>query len=127
MSVNPKPTDAEVDILSVLWENGASTVKTVHDILSKKKDVVYTTTLKMMQNMFDKGYLSREKEGRSHVYAPLLSERDTKSFFLEKIKNTLFGGSAVGLVTQAIGNGRASKEELEAIRKLLDSLEGGKK
>ncbi len=122
-----KPTEAELEVLQVLWKSGPSTVKEVHDILATSKEVGYTTTLKIMQNMFEKKLVKREPAGRSHVYEALVTEEDTQKKLLDKFLHTAFGGSAMKLVMQALGNHNPSKEEIESIRKILNQKEGGKK
>jgi len=118
-----KPTESELEILNILWENGQLTVKDVNDRLSFTKDVGYTTTLKIMQIMFDKKILSREKVGRSHVYKAILKKNDTQSLLIDKILETAFSGSASKLVMQAIGRQNTTKEELEEIKNYLELLE----
>ena len=122
-----KPTDSELQILQILWDLGPSTVKTIHDELSKDKDVGYTTTLKIMQIMHEKGILDREKDGRTHIYHAKISKEDTQKQIVKKLLDTTFSGSAAQLVMQALGNHKTSEEELEQIRKFLDNMEGGKK
>jgi predicted transcriptional regulator len=122
-----KPTESELEILQVLWQHGPSTVRFVHEALSKTKDAGYTTTLKLMQIMAEKGMLQADKASRSHVYRPLLQEEDTQRRLLDRFLDTTFRGSAMKLVMQALGNHQASKEELDEIRDLLDKLEGGDK
>ncbi len=125
---NPlKPTEAELEILQVLWQNGPSTVRFVHEELSKTKEVGYTTTLKIMQIMAEKGMVEPDKSNRSHVYRPLLTEEATQQKLLDRFLDTTFRGSAMKLVMQALGNHKTSPEELDEIRNLLDKLEGGKK
>lgn len=123
----PKPTESELEILQVLWQNGPSTVRLVHEELSKTKDVGYTTTLKLMQIMAEKGMLAADKTSRSHIYQPLLEEEDTQRQLLDRFLHAAFRGSASKLVMQALGNSPSSKAELDEIRELLDKLEGGKK
>ncbi|HEY4650998.1 MAG TPA: BlaI/MecI/CopY family transcriptional regulator [Pontibacter sp.] len=120
-----KPTDAELEILQVLWEHGPSTVRFVHEVLSETKDAGYTTTLKLMQIMADKGILEADKSSKSHVFKPLLSEEAAQRRLLDRFLDTAFRGSASKLVMQALGSQRTSKEELDEIRNLLDKLEGG--
>ena len=120
-----KPTAAELDILRVLWDHGPSTVRFVNDILSEKKEVGYTTTLKIMQIMLEKGLLSREAVERKHIYTAAISEKEAQSIMLERILGAAFGGSASQLVMSALGNHKTSKEELKKIRKLIDQLENG--
>jgi predicted transcriptional regulator len=122
----PKPTDSELEILQVLWQHGPSTVRFVHEELSKAKDAGYTTTLKLMQIMADKGMLEADKSSRSHIFRPLLEEENTQRQLLDRFLDTAFRGSATRLVMQALGNHQASPKELDEIRNLLDKLEGGK-
>jgi len=120
---NIKPTASELEILQILWENGPSTVKFVNDKLSKKKEVGYTTTLKIMQIMNDKKILEREKSGRSHIYKPVSQKDETQNLLLEKVLETAFGGSASKLVMQALGRTKTSKEEIEEIKKYIEKVE----
>jgi len=123
-----KPTEAELEVLQVLWQEGKPcSVRFVHDALQgRKKDAVYTTTLKIMQKMQEKGLLHREGQGRKHLYSPTVTEADTQQKLLDRFMKTTFGGSAMKLVMQALGNHKASQEEIEKIRQLLDQKEGGK-
>ncbi|WP_439880671.1 BlaI/MecI/CopY family transcriptional regulator [Pontibacter sp. MBLB2868] len=127
METAPKPTESELEILQVLWQHGPSTVRFVHEELSKTKEVGYTTTLKLMQIMADKEMLKADKTSRSHIFRPLLEEENTQRQLLDRFLDATFRGSAGKLVMQALGNNRTSKEELDEIRNLLDKLEGGKK
>lgn len=129
MTLKPsqKPTESELEILQILWQHGPSTVRFVHEKLSKTKDAGYTTTLKLMQIMAEKSMLSADKASRSHVYAPLLQEEDTQRRLLDRFLDTTFRGSAMKMVMQALGNHQASQEELDEIRNLLDKMEGGDK
>lgn len=120
---NIKPTASELEILQILWEYGPSTVKFVNDQLSKKKEVGYTTTLKIMQIMNEKKILEREKSGRSHIYKPVSQKDETQNLLLEKVLETAFGGSASKLVMQALGRTNTSKEEIEEIKKYLEKVE----
>lgn len=115
-----KPTDAELEILQVLWSKGPSTVRQVHDELIKTRDVGYTTTLKLMQIMQEKGILSRTEDARSHVYHVLIGEEETQKSLLGRVVETAFRGSATKLVIQALGQHKASREELDEIRALLN-------
>ena len=117
-----QPTEGELQILKVIWELGPSTVKIVNDCLSVNKDVGYTTTLKQMQIMFEKGLLNRRKEGKHHIYISEISREDTQTQVVNKILDTLFQGSAMKLVMHALGNRPSSPEELEEIRNYLNSL-----
>jgi predicted transcriptional regulator len=119
-----KPTAAELEILSVLWRDGSATVREVHDALARRKPIGYTTTLKLMQNMHEKGLVARDESQRSHVYRPALSQASAQRTMLRTVLDRLFGGSAAALVVQAIRWGEISPEELTEIRRLLDGLEG---
>ena len=121
-----KPTDSELEILNYLWNAGPSTVRSVHDALSEIKDVGYTTTLKLMQIMHDKGLLYRTEQGRSHIYVALLGKEETQQNLLGKLVETAFQGSAAQMVMQALGNHTTSREELNEIRELLNNLENNK-
>jgi BlaI family transcriptional regulator, penicillinase repressor len=122
-----KPTDAELEILQVLWQHGSCTVRFVNEQLSKTKEVGYTTTLKIMQIMNEKGLVKRNDESRTHVYEAKVNEETTQKHMLDKFLDMAFRGSASKLVMQALGNHKASKEELNQIRNLLDKIEGGEK
>lgn len=117
-----KPTDAELEILHVLWANGPSTVRQVHEKLSQSRDIGYTTALKFMQIMNEKGILSREEDARSHTYTALVSEEDTQRNLVDRFVETAFRGSASKLVMQILGQHKASREELDEIKNLLDNL-----
>lgn len=117
-----KPTDAELEILHVLWTNGPSTVRQVHETLSQSRDLGYTTALKLMQIMYEKGLLSREEEARSHTYTALVSEEDTQRNLVDRFVETAFRGSASKLVMQVLGQHKASREELDEIKALLNNL-----
>ena len=122
-----KPTDAELEILQLLWEYGPSTVRFVNEKQNEVKEVGYTTTLKIMQIMAEKNIIEADKSARTHVYRPLLKEEDTQKHLLNNFLDTTFRGSAMKLVMQALGNHKTSEEELNQIRNLLDKLEGGNK
>ena len=123
----PRPTEAELEILQILWKYGPCTVRYVNDQLNQKKTAGYTTTLKIMQLMFEKKLLDRDDSARSHLYRAVVKEKETQGLLLDRFLQTAFGGSALKLVMQALGNHKASKEEISQIRKLLDNLEGDKK
>ncbi|TVZ40798.1 putative transcriptional regulator [Alteromonadaceae bacterium 2753L.S.0a.02] len=118
------PTQAELEILNILWETGEARVQEVHDKLSSSRDIGYTTTLKAMQVMAQKGLLNRRLEGRSHVYAPAIPEEDTKSKLLSKFIESTFGGSKSRMVLQLLGNNQVSQQEIDEIRAFLENLEG---
>ena len=118
-----KPTESEMEILQVLWEQGPSTVREVHEILSEKKEAGYTTTLKLMQIMNDKGLLNRNDESKSHIYSAAVKQQSIQKQVVSKMINSLFKGSSASLVMHALGNHRASKEEIIEIKKYLDEIE----
>jgi len=117
-----KPTESELEILQVLWERGTATVREVHEELSVYKDSGYTTTLKLMQIMFEKDLVKRDDSNKTHVYSPNVSKEKTQQQMVGKMVIALFGGSASQLVMQALGSSQPSKEELEEIQKLLNDL-----
>jgi predicted transcriptional regulator len=120
----PRPTDAELAILTVLWQRGPSTVREVHDALSATHDTGYTTVLKLLQIMTDKGLVVRDESQRAHVYSTRYSEQRTQRQLLGDLIDRAFRGSPAQLVMQALSATRASAEELTAIRQLLDQMEG---
>ena len=117
-----RPTEGELEILRVIWEKGLASVRDVHEELSKSKDVGYTTTLKLMQIMNEKGLVKRDKSSRAHYYTAAVSREKTQKHLLNRMIDGLFGGSPAQLVMQALGNYKASDEEIEEIQKLLDNL-----
>ena len=119
----PRPTDAELAILRVLWERGPSTVREVHDALSPTQDSGYTTVLKLMQIMTEKGLVDRDESQRAHVYTSRLGEQRTQRQLLGDLIERAFGGSPAKLVMQALSSSKASAEDLTAIRNLLDQME----
>ncbi|HSC28443.1 MAG TPA: BlaI/MecI/CopY family transcriptional regulator [Vicinamibacterales bacterium] len=116
----PRPTDAELAILRVLWERGPSTVRQVHDVLSRERPGAYTTTLKLLQIMTEKGLVRRDESDRTHVYQPRLTEGQTQRQLVRDLLDRAFGGSASKLVMQALAAKRASPVELARIRRLID-------
>src|SRR5690242_9638211 len=118
-----KPTESEMEILQVLWEQGPSTVRDVHEILSEKKESGYTTTLKLMQIMNEKGLLTRNDEAKSHVYSAAVKKQSIQKQVVSKMIEGLFKGSSANLVMHALGNHRASKEEIREIKRYLDEME----
>ena len=121
-----KPTESELEILAYLWQSGSSTVRQVHDHLAQTKDAGYTTTLKLMQIMHEKGLVSRIEESRSHLYTAQVTEEETQQSLLGRFVDTTFRGSAARLVMQALGNHETSAEELDEIRQLLNNLENNR-
>jgi predicted transcriptional regulator len=122
-----EPTKSELEILQVLWQHGPSTVRFVNDYLNEhNRAVQYTSTLKLMQIMTDKKLLKRDESNMKHVYAAAIEEQKTKSMLLDKFVDTMYNGSSASLMLQLLGNKKASKKEIEEIKKLLDKLEGDK-
>jgi BlaI family transcriptional regulator, penicillinase repressor len=119
-----KPTESELEILQILWSKGLATVREVHEELAKTKDAGYTTTLKLMQIMNEKGIVKRDDSMRTHVYQAAVNKERTQKHLLNKMIDSLFGGSPTQLVIQALGdnNHKASAEELEQIQALLNGL-----
>ena len=117
-----KPTDSELEILQVLWNKEQATVREVHETLSEHKDAGYTTTLKLMQIMFEKGLVKRDDSSKTHIYKANISKESTQKQFIGKMVHSLFGGSSTELVMQALGSAQHSEEELNEIQKLLDNL-----
>ena len=115
----PRPTDAELAILRVLWERGPSTVRQVHDVLSAEREFAYTTTLKLLQLMTEKGVTVREEDGRVHLYRARVAQEETQRHLVRDLLDRAFGGSASQLVMQALAAKPASFEELKEIRRLL--------
>ncbi|MGQ3679617.1 MULTISPECIES: BlaI/MecI/CopY family transcriptional regulator [Tenacibaculum] len=120
---NIEPTKSEIEILSVLWKNGGATVRFVNEELNKERPIKYTSTLKLMQVMVDKGILYRDKSKMKHVYYVVEEEEKTKKHLLDKFMDRIFDGSVKDLVLQALGNKKASKDELLKIKEILDKLE----
>lgn len=120
----PRPTDAELSILRVLWSRGPSTVRDVHEELNQRAPTGYTTVLKMLQIMTEKGLVVRDEKQRAHIYQARHSEQKTQRQLLGDLADRAFGGSAAKLVVQALSGRKANAEELNAIRELLDRLEG---
>ncbi|MDX2278276.1 MAG: BlaI/MecI/CopY family transcriptional regulator [Saprospiraceae bacterium] len=118
-----KPTDSELEILQLLWELGPSTVRAVNERLNERRDVGYTTTLKLLQIMFEKGIVTRLEEGRTHTYTAAITETDTQTVLLQEFVDQTFRGSAMKMVMQALGNHDASTEELDEIKALIAQME----
>jgi BlaI family transcriptional regulator, penicillinase repressor len=122
---NIKPTEKELEILQVMWEKEAVSVKDVHEAMGGDTANGYTTILKLMQIMYEKGLVTRQKSGKLHLYRAVPSLANTQKQLVDKMIDTVFKGSAADLVMSALGNKNASKEELQEIRKYLEKLEGG--
>jgi len=120
-----KPTESELEILQVIWKKGQCTVRDVHEELAKNKDAGYTTTLKLMQIMHDKGLVERDTAAKTHLYKALITREQAQQTALDKIISTVFKGSTSDLVIQALGHHRASKDEIEAIKNYLDQFGSG--
>jgi len=121
-----KPTESELEILQILWTKGLATVREVHEGLAQIKDVGYTTTLKLMQIMNEKGLVKRDDSMRTHVYQAAVNKERTQKHLLNKMIDSLFGGSPTQLVIQALGESKASPEEIEKIQTLLNDLKNNK-
>jgi len=122
IAITPKPTESELEILQILWEKGACTVRDVHEILEQNKNAGYTTTLKLMQIMLEKGLVERDASSKTHIYKAVANQQKTQQHLVNKMIDNVFNGSAARLVMQALGNHQASKDELDAIKKYLDEL-----
>ncbi|MFH1741983.1 MAG: BlaI/MecI/CopY family transcriptional regulator [bacterium] len=120
----PKPTEAELSILRVLWKDGPCTVRKVQDVLNASRETGYTTVLKFLQIMTEKGLVLRDESSRSHIYRARLTEEQTQKQLLRDLLNRAFGGSAQQLVMQALSVKKVSAEELEEIERMLDDLKG---
>ena len=122
-----EPTRSELEILQVLWAHGPSTVRFVNDKLNEqKREVNYTSTLKLMQIMVEKGILKRDESNMKHVYEPAEEEQKTKNMLLDKFVDSMFQGSASSLMMQLLGNRKTSKKELEKIRQLIENYNNNK-
>ena len=117
-----KPTEGEMEILQVLWQKGKATVREVHEDLNKQNSG-YTTTLKVMQIMLEKGLVDRDTSAKTHIYSALVNQEKTQQYMLNKMIDNVFNGSAARLVMQALGNKTASQEEIDLIKAYLDKLE----
>ena len=118
-----QPTDSELEILSILWRHGPSTVRFVNDKMNQTRKVGYTTTLKIMQIMLEKQLVTRNEKGKSHIYSAFIEENAIQKRLINKILDSAFGGSASKLVMQILGDHSASSKEIEEIRNLLDKLD----
>ncbi|HEV7380354.1 MAG TPA: BlaI/MecI/CopY family transcriptional regulator [Dyadobacter sp.] len=119
-----EPTKSELEILQVLWQNGPSTVRFVNDKLNEEKRAVqYSSTLKLMQIMAEKGIVNRDESSMKHVYSPAEAEQKTKTQLLERFVDSMYNGSASSLVMQLFGNKKTSREELDEIKEFLNKLD----
>lgn len=118
-----KPTDCELEILHILWEKGASSVRDINDLLNLRREVGYTTTLKLMQIMNEKGLVKRDTAAKTHIYKALVREKETKNNLISEFVNVAFQGSSMNLVMQALGNSTSSAEELTELKTLIAKLE----
>jgi len=123
----PQPTDSELEILQLLWQNGECTVRKINDFLNEKREVGYTTTLKLMQIMLEKTLVSRNANQRTHIYSAAVTEGATQKKLLEKFLDATFRGSSMKLVMQALGNHETTQDELEEIKDLIKKIENKEK
>jgi len=123
----PQPTDSELEILQLLWQKGESTVRQINELLNEKREVGYTTTLKLMQIMLEKSLVKRDANQRTHIYSASVTEKDTQKKLLERFVDATFRGSSLKLVMQALGNNDTTQEELEEIKDLIKKIESNKK
>jgi predicted transcriptional regulator len=121
-----KPTEKELEILQIMWGKESVSVREVHESMGGESENGYTTILKLMQIMFEKGLVTRQKSGKLHLYSAVPSRENTRQQMVDKMIDTVFQGSAAKLVMSALGNNKSSKEELIEIKKYLEQLEGGK-
>ena len=127
MNKEKKPTDAELEVLQILWQHGPSSVRYVNTELSKNREVVYTTTLKMMQVMAEKGFLKRDTSRRTHLYEAIIEEKMVQEDIVAKLVDTVFRGSPLKLAMQALGHEKASAKDLAEIKKIIEELEKNRK
>jgi BlaI family transcriptional regulator, penicillinase repressor len=118
-----KPTESELEVLNILWQKGRATVREVNEVVNQTKETGYTTTLKIMQIMFDKGLVTKNAEGKQHIFEANVSEEATQKSLLNRFIDSTFQGNAMHLVMQALGNHHASNEELSELKKLIQQLE----
>jgi len=123
MKKTNRPTTAELEILSVLWEKGEATVREVHEVIDARKPTAYTTVLKFMQIMDEKGLVERDRSSKAHIYRPTLPEGDTQTTLVTDLLEKAFHGSALRLVQQVLETKPATEQELKEIRKLIREAE----
>jgi BlaI family transcriptional regulator, penicillinase repressor len=121
----PRPTDAELAILGVLWNHGPCTVRKVQEVLNARRPTGYTTALKLMQIMTDKGLLTRDESQRTHIYRPRVSIEETQQGLVRDLLDRAFAGAAEQFVLRVLSAKKVSREELAKIRELLDQIERG--
>ena len=121
-----KPTESELEILTVLWANDEATVRTVHEELTKTKEAGYTTTLKLMQIMHEKGLVTRNTESKTHIYIPTIDKQKTQLQIVNKMISSLFAGSSADMVMQALGGNKTTAAELKKIEELIQTLKAKK-
>lgn len=120
-----KPTESELEILRILWSKGPSNVRKVNDLINESKETGYTTTLKIMQIMAQKGLVLRDETSRSHIYSAAIKRDQVQTAMLDRVLDVAFGGSSSQLVLSALGRGKTSQEELDQIKELIKKLEDG--
>lgn len=121
------PSEGELEILQILWQHEPATVRFVHEQLSKSKDVGYTTTLKQMQRLHEKGILTRSEDGKTHLYSTTVPESEVQETIFQKMVNNVFKGSAIDLAMHALGSSNPSPEELRELEQLLQQMKKSKK
>ena len=117
-----RPTEAELDILQILWKHGPSTVKQVNELINERRESGYTTTLKIMQIMAEKNYCSREMDGKTHIYSALVKEHHVKKSAVKELVDEVFEGAAMELVIQTLGHYKATDKELKELKHLIREL-----
>lgn len=120
-----KPTESELEILRILWSKGPSNVRKVNDLINESKETGYTTTLKIMQIMAQKGLVLRDETSRTHIYSAAIKRDQVQTAMLDRVLDVAFGGSSSQLVLSALGRGKTSQEELDQIKELIKKLEDG--
>ena len=121
-----KPTESELEILAVLWANKNASVRTVHEELAKTKEAGYTTTLKLMQIMHEKGLVTRNTDSKTHIYTPAIDKQKTQMQIVNKMITNLFAGSPAEMVLQALGGNKTTSAELQKIEELIETLKAKK-
>jgi len=127
MSKQIKPTDSELEILNILWAKGPCTVREIHEVLEQNKEAGYTTSLKLLQIMHEKGLVSRDTSSKTHIYTAAIAQEKIQGQLVQRFIDNVFNGSATQLVMQALGNHKADAAELEMIREYLKKMEQSNK